>query len=133
VEILMPARAADIDPGIGMDIAGAVFYPLDCHLDPRLLMRKLTELATAAGITIHWSTSLDGWLTHGTQVAAAVTSQGELTADEFVLAAGAWSSEATRSLGCKLLLQAGRATPSRCPIRHSCRACARSSAKRTSR
>ena len=45
VEILSPARAADIDPGIGMDIAGAVFYPLDCHLDPRLLMRKLTELA----------------------------------------------------------------------------------------
>ena len=59
VEILAPARAADIDPGIGMEIAGAVFYPLDCHLDPRLLMRKLTELAIAAGITIHWSTSLD--------------------------------------------------------------------------
>ena len=108
MEILAPARAADIDPGIGMDIAGAVFYPLDCHLDPRLLMRKLTELAIAAGITIHWSTRLDGWRTHGTRVSAAVTSQGELTADEFVLAAGAWSSEATRSLGCKLPLQAGK-------------------------
>ena len=104
VEILAPARAADIDPGIGMDIAGAVFYPLDCHLDPRLLMRKLTELAIAAGITIHWSTRLDGWRTHGTRVAAAVTSQGELAADEFVLAAGAWSSEAARPLGCKLPL-----------------------------
>jgi D-amino-acid dehydrogenase len=108
VEILTPARAADIDPGIGMDIAGAVFYPLDCHLDPRLLMRKLTELAIAAGITIHWSTRLDGWRTDGTRVAAAVTSQGELAADEFVLAAGAWSSEAAHPLGCKLLLQGGK-------------------------
>jgi D-amino-acid dehydrogenase len=108
VEILAPARAADIDPGIGMDIAGAVFYPLDCHLDPRQLMRTLTELALAAGITIHWSTSLDGWRTHGRRVSAAVTSQGELIADEFVLAAGAWSAEAVRSLGCKLPLQAGK-------------------------
>jgi D-amino-acid dehydrogenase len=108
VEILAPARAADIDPGIGMDIARAVFYPLDCHFDPRLLMRKLTELAIAAGITIHWSTSLDGWRTHGARVSAAVTSQGELTADEFVLAAGVWSSEAARSLGCKLPLQAAK-------------------------
>ena len=108
VEILTPARAADIDPGIGMDIAGAVFYPLDCHLDPRLLMRKLTELAIAAGIAIHRSTRLDGWRTDGTRVAAAVTSQGELAADEFVLAAGVWSSEAARTLGCKLLLQGGK-------------------------
>jgi D-amino-acid dehydrogenase len=108
LEIVSPQRAAELNPGAQMDIEGAVFYPLDCHLDPRLLMRKLTELAIAAGITIHWSTSLDGWRTHGRRVSAAVTSQGEITADEFVLAAGAWSSEATRSLGCKLPLQAGK-------------------------
>lgn len=108
VEILAPARAADIDPGIAMDISGAVFYPLDCHLDPRLLMRKLTELAIASGVAIHWSTRLDGWRTHGARVSAAVTSQGELAADEFVLAAGAWSAQAARTLGCKLPLQAGK-------------------------
>jgi D-amino-acid dehydrogenase len=108
VEIVTPARAADLSPGIVMDISGAVFYPLDCHLDPRLLLRKLVEIAIAAGITIHWSTRLDGWRTHGTRISAAVTSQGELTADEFVLAAGAWSSQALRTLGCKLPLQAGK-------------------------
>jgi D-amino-acid dehydrogenase len=108
VEMLAPVRAAEIDPGIGMDIVGAAFYPLDCHLDPRLLMRKLTELATAAGVAIHWSTRLDGWRTDGARVAAAVTSQGEVTADEFVLAAGAWSSQAARKLGCTLPLQAGK-------------------------
>ena len=108
VEIVSPARAAEIDPGAAMEIAGAVFYPLDCHLDPRLLMRKLVELATAAGVTIRWSTRVDGWRTVGERIAAAQTSQGELAADEFVLAAGAWSAQVLRGLECKLPLQGGK-------------------------
>jgi D-amino-acid dehydrogenase len=108
VEIVSAARAAEIDPGIGMDITGAVFYPLDSHLDPRLLMRKLTELTAAAGVTVHWSTQITGWRTDGGRVAGAMTAQGELAADEFVLAAGAWSGEVARALDCKLPLQAGK-------------------------
>ncbi|HEY7642153.1 MAG TPA: FAD-dependent oxidoreductase [Steroidobacteraceae bacterium] len=108
VEIVSSARAAELDTGIGMDITGAVFYPLDCHVDPRLLMRKLTELATGAGITLRWSTQVEGWRSDGSRVDAAVTSQGELAADEFVLAAGSWSSQALRPLGCRLPLQGGK-------------------------
>lgn len=108
VEIVSATRAADIDPGITMDITGAVFYPLDAHMDPRLLMRKLTELVIASGVTIHWSTQLDAWRTASGRIAAAATSQGELAADEFVVAAGAWSAQVVRSLGCKLLLQGGK-------------------------
>jgi D-amino-acid dehydrogenase len=108
VEIVSAARAADLDPNIGMEIIGAVFYPLDCHLDPRLLMRKLTELAVGAGITLRWSTRIDGWRTDGARVSAAVTSQGDFAADEFVLAAGSWSSEIARTLGCRLLLEGGK-------------------------
>jgi D-amino-acid dehydrogenase len=108
VEIVSAARAADLDPNIGMEITGAVFYPLDCHLDPRLLMRKLTELAVSAGVTLRWSAPIDGWRTEGSRLTAAVTSQGDFGADEFVLAAGSWSSELARMLGCRLLLQAGK-------------------------
>jgi D-amino-acid dehydrogenase len=107
-EIVSSARAAELDDGIGMDITGAVFYPLDCHLDPRLLMRKLAELATGAGVKLSWSTQVEGWRTEGVRVTAAVTSQGELAADEFVVAAGSWSSEVLRRLECKLPLQGGK-------------------------
>jgi D-amino-acid dehydrogenase len=108
VEIVSSSRAAELDDGIGMDITGAVFYPLDCHLDPRLLMRKLTELAVNAGVTVRWSTQIEGWRTEGVRVIAASTPQGELTADEFVVAAGSWSAEVLRTLGCRLLLQGGK-------------------------
>jgi D-amino-acid dehydrogenase len=85
-----------------------VFYPLDSHLDPRLLMRKLVELTLAAGVTFRWSTRVEGWRTVGERIAAAATSQGELAADEFVLAAGAWSAQVVRGLECKLPLQGGK-------------------------
>lgn len=108
VEIVSSARAAELDPGIGMEITGAVFYPLDCHLDPRLLMRKLTELALGAGVSLRWSTTIEGWRSEGARVTAAVTSQGDLAADEFVVAAGSWSSEVLRTLECKLPLEGGK-------------------------
>lgn len=108
VEIVSSARAAELDPGIGMEIIGGVFYPLDCHLDPRLLMRKLTELAIGAGVNLRWSTTIEGWRSEGARVTAAVTSQGDLAADEFVVAAGSWSSEVLRPLECKLPLEGGK-------------------------
>lgn len=108
VEIISPARAAELDPGIRMDIAGAVFYPMDCHLDPQQLMRKLTEFVIGAGVTMHWSTEVTGWRTANGRIAAARTSQGELQADEFVLAGGIWSSQMVRELGLKLPMQPGK-------------------------
>src|SRR5688572_569444 len=102
VEIVSATRAAELDPGITMDISGAVFYPLDCYLDPRLLMSKLTELVVAAGVTIKRSTQIEGWRTSGARITAVATSQGDIAADEFVLAAGAWSAEVARMLDCRL-------------------------------
>jgi D-amino-acid dehydrogenase len=108
VEIVSATRAAELDPGITMDISGAVFYPLDCYLDPRLLMSKLTGLVVAAGVTIKRSTQIEGWRTSGARITAVATAPGDIAADEFVLAAGAWSAEVARMLDCKLPLQAGK-------------------------
>jgi D-amino-acid dehydrogenase len=108
VEIVSPERAAELNPGIRMDIAGAVFYPMDCHLDPRQLMRKLTEFVAGAGVHVHWSTEITGWHVAGERIVAARTSQGDMPADEFVLAGGIWSSDLVRELGLKLPMQAGK-------------------------
>jgi D-amino-acid dehydrogenase len=108
VEIVSSARAAELDPDITMVMAGAAFYPMDSHLDPRQLMRKLTELVVGAGVNVHWSTAVTGWQTAGGRVIAAKTTLGEIAADEFVLAGGIWSTEMVRELGLKLPMQAGK-------------------------
>jgi D-amino-acid dehydrogenase len=108
LEIVSPQRAAELDPGARMDIEGAVFYPLDCHLDPPRLLSTLQQLNVAAGVKTLWSTELTGWRIGDGRIDAARTSRGEIEADEFVLAGGSWSAMMVRGLGLNLPLQAGK-------------------------
>ncbi|MGQ0835728.1 MAG: FAD-dependent oxidoreductase [Gammaproteobacteria bacterium] len=107
-EVVSPARAAELDPGAQMDIVGAVYYPLDCHLTPARLMATLLDLTEAAGVNFRWSTEVTGWRTSNARIEAAKTTAGELAADAFVLAGGSWSPAIVRGLGIKLSLQAGK-------------------------
>jgi D-amino-acid dehydrogenase len=107
-EIVSAARAAELDPGVRMEIAGAVFYPLDCHLDPQRLMVALLQLTEAAGVAFEWQTELTGWRTVRGRIEAARTSRGEIAGDAFVLAGGAWSPAIARRLRIGLPLQPGR-------------------------
>lgn len=107
-EVVSPQRAAELDPAIRMDIAGAVYFPLDCHLTPQSLIPRLSQLATAAGVKLHLSTEVTGWRTNDNRIAAVRTSQGELEADEFVIAGGSWSPDMVRTLGIRLPIQAGK-------------------------
>ena len=107
-DVLTPEQAARLDPGIRMDIAGAVHFPLDCHLNPQALMGVLTRCAEQAGARFCWRTEVTGWRANGGRIDAARTSQGDLAADEFVLAGGAWSPAIARDLGLRLPVQAGK-------------------------
>ncbi len=107
-EVVSAARAAEIDPDVRMTIAGAIYFPLDCHLTPQRLMPTLLRLARAAGVEFQWQTEITGWRRDGRRLAAAVTARGEIEADEFVLAGGSWSPGAVRPLGLRLPMQAGK-------------------------
>jgi D-amino-acid dehydrogenase len=107
-EILTPGEASELQPGLGMDIAGAVYFPDDCHLIPDRFLAGLTRSLEELGVIFHWSTPVTGWVPGHGSVRAARTPAGEYTADEFVLAAGSWSAEIARDLGVVLPLQAGK-------------------------
>jgi D-amino-acid dehydrogenase len=107
-EVLSPAEAAALDPGLHLDVAGAVYFPLDCHLDPARLMALLQRRFSERGGEVAWSTTLTGWRVRGTRIDAVATNRGEISADEYVLAAGAWTSKMAHDLGVRLPLQAGK-------------------------
>ncbi len=106
--VLSPEDAARLDPGVRMDIAGAIHFPQDCHLSPHVFVARMTEALEAGGGQICWNTEVTGWRAKRGQIAAAQTTQGELSADEYVLAGGAWSPETVRGLGLRLPMQAGK-------------------------
>ncbi len=106
--VLDAKRTAELDPGVRMNIAGSVFYPKDCHMLPHRFVDGLTRKLESAGVAFSWQTEVTGWIAEGSRIAAVRTNRGELTAEEYVLACGAWSPVIARPLRLKLLMQAGK-------------------------
>lgn len=107
-EICDARQTAALDSGITMDVAGAVYFPQDCHLSPARLMDRLEKDALTRGATFLWNTEVTGLVTEGRSLKAVRTAAGDIAVDEVVLAAGVWSEGTARDLGLKLPMQAGK-------------------------
>jgi D-amino-acid dehydrogenase len=103
-EVLDARALAALEPGVRIDALGAVRIAEDCNVEPRSLMDALQARCAAAGVEFRWNTEAGPWRTAGDRI----RSFGELEADEFVLAAGSWSSALARSLGLPLPMQPGK-------------------------
>ncbi len=107
-KVLDPAATAAQDPSVQMDVAGSVYYPNDCHLSPQRLMAEIESSLHSQGCQFLWQTAAIGFTTSTGRVDAVVTNRGEITADEFVISSGVWSTELAKQLGLALPMQAGK-------------------------
>ncbi len=107
-EVLTQEEAHRLDPALQLEVAGAVYFPQDCHLDPNRLMAALARRVEADEGTLIGNTRVTGWRTGPGGVEALKSSAGEMKADHYVVAGGSWSAELVRPLGLRLPLQAGR-------------------------
>jgi D-amino-acid dehydrogenase len=107
-EILDKAETGRLDPNIRMDVAGSVYFPDDAHLSPDLFMKNLRAMLERLGVSFLCETEITGWTAQNSRVASALSPQGKLTADEYVLCGGSWSSLLAKSLGINLPIQAGK-------------------------
>lgn len=108
VEVLDAQQAAALDAGVRMDIAGGVYFPKDCHLNPAQFTASLTRELERLGARFEWNATVLGWRCGGAGIAAVRTQRGEFQADQYVLAGGSWSPLVARELGLKLPIQAGK-------------------------
>jgi D-amino-acid dehydrogenase len=106
--VLDAKETARLDPGIRMDVAGAVYFPDDCHLSPQKLVARLKEAIRSGGGELLYETSVTGWQVSDGRIRSIQTNQGDRTADEYVLAAGSWSPPLLRDLNLRLPMQAGK-------------------------
>jgi len=80
-------------------IAGGIHYPADSVGNARRFCEGLAAALQNAGAEIRFRTPVLGWQRQGQRIQAAITANGPLAADAFVLAAANSSRELTRSLG----------------------------------
>src|SRR5438034_5485834 len=107
-EVLNHKQTAKLDPQIRMDIAGSVYFPKDCHLDPGRFMAALQRQLVKMGVQCFWSTEVNGWRLSKGQIQAVLTEHGEIEADEYVLCGGSWSSMIARDLKLRIPMQPGK-------------------------
>jgi D-amino-acid dehydrogenase len=107
-QVLDAKATAALDPAVTMDVIGSIFFPKDCHLSPGRFVAVVENELRRLGGEIFWETEVTGFRTEAGAIWALKTSRGEIEGDEFVLSGGIWSDETARSLGLKILMQAGK-------------------------
>lgn len=107
-EVLTPKEIAERDPNVTMDVLGGVYFPQDAHLIPQRFVALLTEYLVKSGVRILYGAEVTGWKTGRHGIEGVLTSAGTYSANEYVVAGGAWSPSIVRSLNMNLPLQAGK-------------------------
>ncbi len=107
-EVLDCRQTEERDPGLRMHVAGSVYFPRDCHLTPGRFMDSLARRLETNKASFSWETEVNGWHTSGNQIESIRTTRGEFSADQYVLAGGAWSQAIARDLRLTLPIQAGK-------------------------
>ena len=97
-----------IQPNSPMDVAGAFMYESDAHSTPELFMNNLKKYLKTKGVKFILDTEVRSFQKRGKQIQALNTNTGIFKADEFVLAAGAWSELILKKLGIRIPVQAGK-------------------------
>ena len=80
-------------PGLGASVVGGWWYPEDGQVDNRCLMRSLLQAAQTLGVELWEGVEVKAIQQKQSRVDGVLTSQGIVTADRYVLAAGSWSSQ----------------------------------------
>jgi len=93
------------EPFLRPDLAGAVFYPQDCQVQPMLAAAYLVQAAVAHGATLHPGCTVTGIRrasTAGGAIVAVETSTGPIATDAVVNASGTWASDVAKLVGLDL-------------------------------
>lgn len=109
-EVFDSKQTGALDPGARMDIAGSVYFPMDCHLTTDRFMAALQTQAERLGAKFIWESDVLDWKIDDSRHLRAITVSGgkAIEANEFVLCGGSWSPELARKLGLRLPIQPGK-------------------------
>ena len=95
-------------PVLGNGVRGGWLYRQTAHLRPERLMIELRRILLHRGARILENYPVQTFRRQNGRAAAVVTKDGELSADAFVLATGAFAPAFDRVLGCRLPIQPGK-------------------------
>src|SRR5207248_2124664 len=98
---------AFVEPAL-RPMAGGYLYESDAHLRPDRLMSELKRVLVSRGVEVRENCEVTGFVKSNGKAAALVTKAGDVPADHFVVATGAWTPLLNRELGCRVPILPGK-------------------------
>ncbi len=108
VDILQHRDLEALLPEVSLRAVGGTYYQQDAHLDPAEFIAGITRLLNPNLVKVMEQTTVQSFEHANGRIKSVRTNNGEFTADNFVLAGGAWSPELVSSLSLRLPIQAGK-------------------------
>ena len=99
---------SEMEPALKPGLAGAWLYRNDAHLRPDRLMSEVHRLLTRDGVEVITKCEMKSFVVNGDSATAVRTENGEIAADEFVVATGPLTPMLNRELGCRIPIEPGK-------------------------
>jgi len=98
VNYLSKEEVLQLESGTKTDVIGGVHYTSDAHLYPQKFMQFIKTQLNKLGVEVHKNTTVTDFKISNNTVSEVITSKGNFTTDEVVLATGSWSPEIAKKL-----------------------------------
>ncbi len=97
-----------LEPAITGKLAGGIYYPQEAHLEPLGAIERLVQLAKENGAKFLNNVEAYDFQIKNKEIISLRTTQGDFTADSFVLATGSWSYALGKRLGVNIPILGGK-------------------------
>ena len=107
-ERLTAEEARALEPALSPAVSGGLLYAEERHVRPETLCAGVAAHLATRGVNIRSGGEVSSVERRRDRITAAVTNEGAIEADRFLIAAGAWSGVLARQCGFHLPVQAGK-------------------------
>ncbi len=107
-QVLDRAAVRALEPAVGGEPVGGVYYPGDAHCDPARFVQAVGEAARAAGVQIRTGVEVLALRRRDRRIEALQTTAAEVRAPTIVLAAGAWTPVLAKQAGVFVPVEGGK-------------------------
>jgi D-amino-acid dehydrogenase len=108
VEMLTKEQVQALEPGIKLDVKGAVHYHCDAHLYPYALVSQLLKYLKTNGVTVKTDAEVTGYSIQNGDIKSVETSAGSFSGDLVVMTGGSWLPQLSKLAGLSIPVMPGK-------------------------
>ncbi|MEO6524355.1 MAG: FAD-dependent oxidoreductase [Mucilaginibacter sp.] len=106
--VLNVAECQALQPDLKLNVLGAVHYRCDAHLYPNHLMAALLKYLVTSGVKIKRDHEVTKIETSNEKITRVFTGNEEWTADQYIIAGGAWSTAIAKLVNLNVPIMPGK-------------------------